>query len=202
MTEREPQNIISGPRLYLHVPEFSELYYRQKLMSDPATMSYNRGYDLGFDGYHKDTGCIDFPEREWQDWYEYFVGQEPERFYAYVCLREDDTFIGEVNVHRGSDEDYDMGILIEGKYRGLGYSREALELLLRYAFKVMGAGAVHNVFEDERDAALKVHLECGFREAGRENGIIHLLITAEDYRRIKEENGWDGHDVFPDKQKI
>ncbi|MBQ1690249.1 MAG: hypothetical protein II018_03190 [Firmicutes bacterium] len=61
MTEREPQNIISGPRLYLHVPEFSELYYRQKLMSDPVTMSYNRGYDLGFDGYHKNTGCIDFP---------------------------------------------------------------------------------------------------------------------------------------------
>jgi transketolase len=102
----------------------------------------------------------------------------------------------------GSDEDYDMGILIEGKYRGLGYSREALELLLRYAFKVMGAGAVHNVFEEERDAALKVHLDCGFREAGRENGIVHLLITADDHRKITLAKGGDDNEVSPDKQKI
>ncbi len=47
MTERAAGNIISGGRLYLHVPEFRELDYRQKLMSDPETMSYNREYDLG-----------------------------------------------------------------------------------------------------------------------------------------------------------
>ena len=46
-------------RLELYVPTIEELDYRQKIMSDPETMSYNKGYDLDFDGYHKDTGCID-----------------------------------------------------------------------------------------------------------------------------------------------
>ena len=92
-------------RLELHVPTIEELDYRQKIMSDPETMSYNKGYDLGFDGYHSDTGCINFPESEWQDWYEYFVGYEPERFYAYIKRKADGAFIGEVNVHQRGDED-------------------------------------------------------------------------------------------------
>ena len=94
--------------------------------------------------------------------------------------------IGEVNVHKSSDEDYDMGILIEAKYRGRGYSKEALDMLLKHSFEEMGVKAIHNVFEDERDVTMKVHLDCGFREVGRENGIIHLMITAEDYEKISE----------------
>ena len=171
-------------RLELHVPTIEELDYRQKIMSDPETMSYNKGYDPGFDGYHSDTGCIDFHENEWQDWYEYFVGYEPERFYAYIKRKADGAFIGEVNVHKSGDEDYDMGILIEAKYRGQGYSKEALNLLLKHAFEEMGVKNVHNVFEDERDVALKVHLDCGFREVSRENGIIHLMITSDEYGEI------------------
>lgn len=171
-------------RLELYVPTIEELDYRQKIMSDPETMSYNKGYDLGFDGYHKDTGCIDFPESEWRAWYEYFVGCEPKRFYAYVRRKDDGAFIGEVNVHKSGDEDYDMGILIEAKYRGRGYSKEAMKLLLKHAFEEMKVKKIHNVFEDERDAAMKVHLDCGLRVISRENGIVHLMITSDEYREI------------------
>ena len=168
-------------RLCLHVPSVRELGYREKILSDPDTMSYNRGYDLGFEGYHRDTGCIDFPESEWQDWHAWFIGREPERFYAYVQKREDSAFVGEVNLHRNRDAQYDMGIVIEAGHRGNGYGEEALGLLLQYAFETMKADAVRNDFEEERDAALKAHLACGFREDRRENGIVHLLITAEEY---------------------
>ena len=171
--------------LELYVPTIEELDYRQRIMADPETMSYNKGYDLDFEGYHRDTGCIDFPGSEWRDWYEFFVGHEHERFYAYVRRKEDGAFVGEVNLHKGSDEDYDMGILIEAKYRGLGYSREALSLLLRHAFDDLKAGAVHNDFEAEREAAMKVHLDCGFREVRRENGIVHLMVTSDDYEAIR-----------------
>lgn len=27
-------------------------------------MAYNAGYDVNFDGYHRDTGCIDFSEEK------------------------------------------------------------------------------------------------------------------------------------------
>ena len=33
-------------QLHLHVPFFDELWYRKQLMEDPATMNYNRGYEL------------------------------------------------------------------------------------------------------------------------------------------------------------
>ncbi len=32
--------------IYLKTPEVEELYYRQKWMMDPETMSYNAGYDM------------------------------------------------------------------------------------------------------------------------------------------------------------
>lgn len=170
-------------RLYLQVPAYEELWYRQKLMGDPDTMSYNKGYDLDFEGYDRETGCVAFPESEWRDWYEYFIGQEPERFYAYIVRAEDGTFIGEVNVHRNGDAPwYEMGIVLEACHRGQGYAEEALRLLLGHAFEVLGADAVHNDFEDVRDAAVRTHLRVGFEEYRHENGILELLMTKERFQ--------------------
>lgn len=32
-------------------------------------MSYNKGYDVSYYGYHYDTGCIDFPKEKWEETY-------------------------------------------------------------------------------------------------------------------------------------
>lgn len=155
-------------------------------MQDPDTMSYNKGYDMDFDGYDKQTGCIAFPKREWADWYGYFVGNEPDRFYAYVVREPDGEFIGEVNLHKSVENNwYEMGIVLEAKHRGKGYAAGTLWLLLRHAFEDMNAEAVHNSFEQERRAALRTHLSAGFTQYRRENGIAELLITREQYFREK-----------------
>lgn len=166
----------------LHIPAYEELWYRKKLMQDPDTMSYNKGYDLDFAGYDKKTGCISFPEEEWADWYDWFVGQEPLRFYAYIVRESDGAFIGEVNVHKNSDASwYDMGIVLEAGYRGSGYAVAALRLLLRHVFESMGATSVHNSFEEERTAALLAHLSAGFTEYRRTDGLVELAISREKY---------------------
>lgn len=168
--------------LYLHIPGFQELWYRQKLLKDPETMSYNKGYDIAFNGYEKETGCIAFPEQEWADWYACFVGKEPQRFYAYIVREADGTFMGEVNVRK--DEAafwYEMGIVLEAKYRGKGYGAEALRLLLKHAFEDMNADAVHNVFEAERISAVGTHLSAGFTKYRQENGMLELMISREQY---------------------
>lgn len=171
-------------RLYLHIPSFKELWYREKLMQDSDTMSYNKNYDLDFDGYDKKTGCIAFPEKKWSNWYEYFVGQEPQRFYAYIVRKDDDLFIGEVNVHRNAEDTwYDMGIVLEAKYRGNGYAKEALHLLLQYSFEKMNIEVIHNCFEESRSAALHIHLLAGFEKYRVDNGIIELEISREQYFR-------------------
>lgn len=172
--------------LFLHIPAYDELWYRQKIMQDPDTMSYNKDYDLDFEGYDKATGCMAFPEQEWADWYAYFIGQEPQRFYAYIAREADGAFIGEVNVHRNPNARwYEMGIVIEAKYRGRGYAADSLWLLLQHAFEEMNADAVHNDFEAERSAAVQTHLAAGFAIYRQENGMLELMISREQYFRQK-----------------
>lgn len=167
--------------VYLHVPEQNELWYRKQIMADPETMSYNRGYEE-FEGYNKENGCIEFPEEEWDEWYDYFVGNEPQRFYAYVVRKIDNTFIGEVNLHNSAEHDWhEMGIVIEAKYRGQGYSVEALKLLIKYGFEEMNVSAIHNMFEMDRTAAIHTHLSAGFQEYGKCDNMLELLIAREQY---------------------
>lgn len=73
-------------------------------------------------------------------------------------------------------------------YRGMGYSVPALNLLLEQAFTKMNAGAVHNYFEDNRKAAIKLHLNAGFIQTGHKNGIVDFLITKEQYEKQREAN--------------
>ncbi len=116
--------------LELYVPTLDELWFYQQMMSDPATMSYNAGYDP-WPGYHRDTGCIDFPREEWDGWYTQWVAREPERFYAYIRRKSDGEWIGDVCFHYTPDRGWwDMGIVIYAPYRGQGYAEPALRLML------------------------------------------------------------------------
>lgn len=170
----------------LHIPSYKELWYRKKIMSDPETMSYNKGYELNFDEYDQETGCIAFPERAWADWYTYFVGQEPLRFYAYLVRKKDGVFIGEVNLHKNQEHPWhEMGILLEARHRGQGYSEPALKLLLQYAFEKMNVNSVHNQFEATRTAALQTHLAAGFTRCLPEGKILELAISRQEYFRRK-----------------
>ena len=168
---------------HLHVPQMQELGYRQKhLNEDPATMSYNKGFDLGIPEYDPATGCIAFPKENWASWYErWCCGGE--RFYAYI--ERDGVFIGEACLHPADEPDtYEMGIVLEAAHRGNDYAREALELLLAHAFQTMKARAVTNSFEQSRIAAFRLHLACGFEAVGTENGCVRLILTAERYRQL------------------
>lgn len=177
----EKKTIREGRRLQLHTPAFDELWFRQKMMSDPATMSYNAGYDLGFDGYHSDTGCIDFPAEKWQSWYSRFIGCEPEKFYAYLVRKDDGAFIGEVVLRQeGVPGRYEMGVVIEACHRGMGYSAEALKMLMDVALGRLNAQVVCNDFERSRTAALKLHLNAGF-EIVAEDECVHLEFSRKQY---------------------
>lgn len=165
-------------RLRLHIPDFSELWYRQKLLADPDTMYFNRSSDS--------CGCIDFPDDGFYDWYNYWINGFPMRYYAYVVRISGGTFIGEVWIYKndiiGSYEDYyKMGIIIENVFRCVGYGSEAIKLLLDVAFCELGAASVHNSFESFRLDALKTHLNSGFKVDCYKNHICNLSVTARDY---------------------
>lgn len=48
--------------LELYIPQPEDLWFYQQMMSDPETMSYNAGWNVDYPGYHRDTGCIDYPD--------------------------------------------------------------------------------------------------------------------------------------------
>lgn len=171
-------------KLELYIPKLEELWFYQKMLSDPETMLYNKDWDVSFSGYHRDTGCIDFPREEWEDWYANWVGQEPKRFYAYIRRKSDGVFLGDVNFHYTPEKDwYDMGIVIYAPFRGMGYAVPALKLMLHCAFVRCGISRIHNDFAVERGevAAWQTHRRAGFRELGVEDGFLQMMITREEY---------------------
>ena len=156
----------------LYIPKLEDLWFYQKMMSDLETMSYNDPWG----------GCIDYPDEVLPDWYARWIGQEPQRFYAYIKRTSDGAWIGDVNFHYTPERDWwDMGIVIYAPYRGKGYAVPALRLLLDQAFRVCGISRLHNDFETTRDAAWAIHRKVGFKEMGVEDGILQLMLTKEDY---------------------
>ena len=178
--------------LELYIPAVEDLWFRQAMEADPATMAYNAGWDVSYDGYHPDTGCIDLPEPLWPAEHARLVGREPERFYAFVREIETGAFVGEVNFQRESPGGgYGMGVVIHAPFRGRGYGLPALELLLRRAFEDCGVPVLRNSFEEDPAAALAVHLRSGFRPVGRSVWtrfarpvtLLELELTREEWAK-------------------
>ena len=168
----------------LYVPKREDLWFYQKMMSDPETMSYNANWDVSYPGYHRDTGCIDYPDEVLADWYDAWIGREPDCFYAYIQRSCDGAWIGDVNFHYTPEKDWhDMGIVIYAPYRGRGYAVPALKRMLDHAFRVCGISRIHNDFEVARNeiAAWETHRKAGFRELGVEDGFLQMMITREDW---------------------
>ncbi len=171
-------------KLELYIPKLEELWFRQRLLADEETMSYNKNWNVNYNGYHRETGCVDFPEKEWAEWYERYIGNEPDRFYAYIKRASDGVWIGDVNFHDTPEKDWwDMGIVIYAPYRGKGYAVPALKLMLDHAFRVCGISRIHNDFEVARHeiSAWEAHRKAGFRELGVVDGFLQMMIGKEEY---------------------
>lgn len=147
--------------LELYIPKLEDLWYEQKLQSDPDTMSYNAGYDVFYYGYHYDTGCIDFPKDRWEEVYNKRINEN--RFFAYIKDNNINEYVGYCNYHYNKNDDrYECGILIDSKYRGKGYSKKALKLLCNTA-KNNGIKELYDSFEIDRGNTLKLFESVGFK---------------------------------------
>ena len=156
---------INNHIIELHVPTIEELYFRQECMSDSETMSYNAGYDVNFTGYHRDTGCIDFPKESWENWHKNKL-TNPNFFYAYIYDKTKRKFVGYVNFNKNPEtEKATMGIVIKSEFHGQGYMRPAMKLLIEKA-RLMGVKYLTDTVPETRVRALKVFYDLGFEKCG------------------------------------
>ena len=170
--------------IILYIPEENELDFAKNLLSDPATMAYNKGYDLPFPGYDKETGTITHDDSYRKKWYNLYFSNPSEYFYAYIYDEDLKAFVGDVNFHPSKLNDFtrDIGIVIKDEFRGQGYGKIGLKLLIDKAFSVENISSLHNEFEESRQKALKIHKNIGFKPIENNNKIIDLLLKKSAYK--------------------
>lgn len=176
-------------RIYLKVPTTHELNYRQDWMQDPKTMSYNVGFDMDLNGYDKNTGTIVKTKEEMVDWYNNWSDKEPDKYFAYVYDDSIEEPIGEVYYYLDNNI-HSMGVLIQDKYRGKGYSYYALLELEKIAFEKNHINELSDFIPLNWISAIKSFKKAGFVHTelekkvfvfGRENIARQLLITKDMY---------------------
>lgn len=179
------------PKIYLKVPTINELHYRQEWMRDSKTMSYNAGYEMNLKGYDKITGTINKNDEEMLDWYNNWIGKEPDKYFAYIYDYNIDEPIGEVYYYLNNNV-HSMGIIIQDKFRGKGYSHDALLELEKIAFEKNGINELTDIIPLNRVEAMRTFKKAGFIQTnleqkelvfGKESIAIQLIITKDMYLR-------------------
>lgn len=146
----------------LYKPSLSDLWFRQELLTDPATMEYN----------HTWGGTIDFPEERWAVWYQKWLGGDERYFYRYL-VDETGDFVGEAAYHYDEDRrGYLCDVIVMAKFRGNGYGRLGLELLCRAA-KENGLTELYDTIAAD-NPSISLFLSCGFTVVG--NGCDSVTV--------------------------
>ena len=137
-------------------PSLEDLWFRQAMMADPETMSYNRAWG----------GTIPFPHDKWGKWYEIWVKNPDKRLYRYITAGKSRSFVGEAAYrYDEARQIYLADIVISAKCRRRGYGKAGLELLCAEARKAGIAELYDDIAADNPGIALL--LQCGFREVSR-----------------------------------
>lgn len=154
---------VLSANIELYIPKTDDLWFRRDCMADPKTMSYNAGYDVGYKGYHYDTGCIDFAEKDWANWSANKL-LDPNFFYAYIVDKTAGEFVGYVNFNKDAKSSIaTIGIVIKDEFRGRGYMRPALKKLFEEGRK-QGVKKFTDTVPENRVNALKVFYDLGFEK--------------------------------------
>ena len=153
-----------GINVKLVTPGPEELGFRQAMLADEDTMSYNHAWG----------GTIEWPEKEWKDWYDYWIaGSEDKRFYRYLLDEDAGEYVGEVAYHFDDGRRiYVADVIIMAKFRGKGYGGAGLDLLCGSA-KANGVDVLYDDIAID-NPGIALFLKNGFTEDYRTPEIIML----------------------------
>lgn len=118
-------------------------------------MSYNVGFNMDLKGYNKEKETITKTDEEMINWYNNWINKEPDKYFAYVYDKEIDEPLGEVYYYPDNGM-HSMGIVIQDKYRGKGYSYNALIKLEKVAFEKNNINELSDMVPLDRIGAIKI----------------------------------------------
>ncbi len=151
-------------RIELYTPSYEDLWFRQRLLADAATMSYNHAWG----------GTIDFPESRWKDWFNYWMeAPAGKRFYRYLRDIAANCFVGEIAYHYDGERSlFIADIIVAAEHRSKGYGTAGLALLCGAA-KQNGIQLLYDDIAID-NPAISLFLRVGFREEYRTDQIVML----------------------------
>ena len=149
--------------LKIYKPLLKDLWFREKMLSDIDTMSFNNAYG----------GTIPFPKERWLSWYKRWLEDDSGNYFYRYLMNEGSEFIGEIAYHLNGDNLYIADILIYSKFRNKGYGKEGLSILCGVA-KENGVNVLYDDIAIDNVNAYKLFTKCGFLEEYRTNEIIML----------------------------
>lgn len=114
--------------------------------------------------------------------------------YIMAIVADDGTHIGNIELHKPdwANRHASLGIMIGNKeYWGRGYGREAIQLLLGFAFRELGLNLVWLTVLDFNARAIRCYERVGFSHEGRQrqrvfregeyHDLLLMSITREEY---------------------
>ncbi len=182
---------IEDSKVFLHVPNFDELDYYEKILKDPKTMAYNAGCNLNLEGYDNNTGCINTFDKT--RWYQKQM-RDRNRYFAYIVDKKENIPVGYVNFHFDNEHLlHCCGIVIEDKYRNKGYATDGLKELINVAFNEYKIESLIDNIPYNRTNALKLFTKLGFVDIKKDyymkkfdnnERIIMLELTKDNYNKL------------------
>lgn len=149
--------------LVTYIPEYEDLWFREKMLADPETMAYNHAWG----------GTVSFPRDDWYDWYDWWIiNHENRRYYRYL-KEENGEYIGEIAYHYDKElQGYIADVIIYAEYRGKGYGSRGLDMLCEAA-KENGISVLYDDIAAD-NPAVSLFLKHGFTEEYRTDEKIIL----------------------------
>ena len=116
-------------------PELEDLWFRESMMADIETMSYNDAWG----------GTIPFPKEDWEEWYTLWVrNSRQERYYRYLKDDANKVFVGEISYHFDKLRNiYLCDVIIKAEFRRQGFGTQGIQLLCEAA-KANGVKALYD----------------------------------------------------------
>ncbi len=147
--------------VHLHKPRYEDLWFREMMLSDPETMAYNRAWG----------GTISFAEERWGQWFSRWVEPGTDGFFYRYLADDMGRFVGEVAYHL-EDVRCMADVIVHAPFRGRGYGREGLELLLNSA-REHGFSAIYDDISAD-NPSISLFKKTGFVEQCRTGKAVTL----------------------------
>ena len=155
--------------LILYRPSLDEMWFREELLSDAATMEYNRAWG----------GALPFPRESWSQWYSLWL-ESADRFYRYLLDSGTGRFVGECAFHFDvKREQYLADIIVKAEERGHGYGRQGLRLLCGEAKKRGVVFLYDDIAAD--NPSVKLFLSEGFEACCRSESAVTLRLDLREF---------------------